>query len=67
MKKAKWMTIIIIVIIIAIIVLQNIQPISINILFFSLDISKALLLLITAIIFFVIGALVTFFVTRKKI
>ncbi|MCP4181099.1 MAG: hypothetical protein GY756_25320 [bacterium] len=68
MKKAKFISIIVLVIIVAILILSNINSIvDFKIIGFTIaQVSTALLLVITAIIGFIIGMIIHYILGRKK-
>ncbi|HJO95367.1 MAG TPA: hypothetical protein QF753_18355 [Victivallales bacterium] len=68
MKKAKFISIIVLIVIIAILILSNINSaVNFKIIGFTVaEVSTALLLIITAIIGFIIGIIVQYYFTRKK-
>jgi uncharacterized integral membrane protein len=66
MKKIKLAAIVVLSIVTLIVVLQNTTMARTQILFWSLEMSQALLLILTFVLGFVIGALVASGLLRKK-
>lgn len=65
MKKFKVIVLCVIVVLVMIVILQNIAAVEFQFLFYSISMSKALLLFITALIGFLIGLLFSY-IMRKK-
>lgn len=65
MKKFKFAVIITLIVIGAIIVLQNMERVQTHILWYTFEMSRALLLLVTCLVGYLLG-LVTFLCMRKK-
>ncbi len=66
MKKAKLATVLILSILTLVVVVQNTGMIRTQILFWPLEMSQALLLILTFVLGFVIGVLVASGLLRKK-
>lgn len=66
MNKIKLIAILVLAIMCIIIVLQNTEPVVTKILFITITMPRAVLLLTTAIFGFAIGMLVPFIRSRKK-
>jgi uncharacterized integral membrane protein len=66
MKKIKLAAIVILSIVALVVVLQNTGVTRTQILFWPLEMSQALLLILTLVLGFVIGVLVTSYFLRKK-
>ena len=65
MLKAKWMTFYAIVVLLAILLLQNTEPVETRIFFTSLVMPRAFLLLTTAFLGFLCGAILTLVLVKK--
>ena len=65
MRKAKLIGAIILILLIVIVVLQNTQSVETKILFFTITMPRALLLIATAAIGFVLGLLSSLRISRK--
>jgi uncharacterized integral membrane protein len=66
MKKAKLITIVAVSVLALVIVLQNTEVTRTRILFWSMQMSQALLLILTLVLGFVIGVLIAGYSLRKK-
>jgi len=66
MVKAKLILIVVLIVLILIFVVQNIEIVSINFLFWSFNIQRPLLLLITVCIGFLLGVFVTLSTKKHK-
>jgi len=66
MKKVKLAAVVVLSILALIVVVQNTEMIRTQILFWPLEMSQALLLILTFVLGFVIGALVASGLLRKK-
>jgi len=66
MKKAKLVAIVIVSVVALIVVLQNTEVTDARILFWDLPMSRALLLILTFVLGFVVGVLVASNFLRKK-
>ncbi len=66
MYKVKWMTFCVVAGLLAILLLQNTEPVETRIFFTSLVMPRAFLLLATAFLGFLCGALLTLVLIKKK-
>ena len=66
MERFKLISIGVLVVLGIIIILQNTQPVETKILFMTITMPRAILLLVTTLIGFALGVLVSFFFQRKK-
>ena len=66
MERFKLVSIAVLIILGIIIILQNTQPVETKILFMTITMPRAILLLVTTLIGFALGVLVSFFFQRKK-
>lgn len=66
MKKAKLIAIVVISVVALILVLQNTEVTRTQILFWSMQMSQALLLILALVLGFVVGVLVASYSLRKK-
>ena len=66
MERFKLVSIAVLIIPGIIIILQNTQPVETRILFMTITMPRAILLLVTTLIGFALGVLVSFFFQRKK-
>lgn len=65
-KKVKIISIIVLLILIVIVIWQNAQPAETRILFWSFEISRALLLILTGLFGFVAGMILTTYMYRNR-
>lgn len=65
-KKAKYITILVIIVLIGIVVFQNIAPIDLQLFFYTFEVSKALVIGVSALIGFLIGMLVSMSHNKRK-
>ncbi len=65
MKAVKIVALTLLTLLAVIIVLQNTEPVSTKVLFWTFTIPRALLLLLTTLIGFVLGLIVSFLIGRK--
>ena len=66
MERFKLVSIAVLIGLGIIIILQNTQPVETRILFMTITMPRAILLLVTTLIGFALGVLVSFFFQRKK-
>lgn len=66
MERFKLVSIAVLIVLGIIIILQNTQPVETRILFMTITMPRAILLLVTTLIGFALGVLVSFFFQRKK-
>ena len=66
MERFKMITIGILALLGVIIILQNTTPVETKLLFFSITMPRAILLMVTTLIGFALGLLVSFYMQRKK-
>lgn len=66
MKKAKLIIITVLVIIILVVILQNTESVETRILFITITMPRAILLLGTALLGFALGVIFTFFIGKKS-
>jgi putative membrane protein len=67
MKKAKTVIIIILTLLVLIIVLQNTQPVETRLLFLTITMPKALLIIFTLLVGFAIGVIVASLLRAKPL
>jgi uncharacterized integral membrane protein len=66
MERFKMISIGILALLGVIIILQNTTPVETKLLFFSITMPRAILLMVTTLIGFALGVLVSFYAQRKK-
>ena len=66
MERFKLGSIAVLIVLGIIIILQNTQPVETRILFMTITMPRAILLLVTTLLGFALGVLVSFFFQRKK-
>ena len=66
MERFKLVSIALLIMLCIIIILQNTQPVETRILFMTITMPRAILLMVTTLIGFALGVLVSFFFQRKK-
>ena len=66
MKQTKLILIVILIIIAAVLVIQNTKPVNTHILFFTITMPRAVLLLLMTLIGFVIGVFTVFHYIGKR-